>query len=283
VKTADDGVIHPAAILLGSHGASDDRDEWGTDGPADAPFIEAIRQIVERWPLPEMPIRGRGLAEVLSRADVRPDRPVARVLASLRRALLGAATKRTWGSARESRTVLTQDVVPSPSDRRAAVMRGLGAQPLLYWRPARQPRRGRAGRTRVYLDVSGSMGPYVPFLYGALVALREYVEPDIYLFSTAVSRISLRELEQGRLETTHGTEIDCVIAHALQHRVRKMLIVTDGYVGEPTAARVEAIRRSGLDIRVALTPEGWRPDLETITARLDELPALTPQPDGRAS
>jgi hypothetical protein len=162
-------------------------------------------------------------------------------------------------------------------------MRSLGAQPLLYWRPARQPRRGRAGRARVYLDVSGSMGPYVPFLYGALVALRECVERDVYLFSTAVSRMSLRDLEQGRLETTQGTDIDCVIAHALTHRVRKMLIVTDGYVGAPRTARVEAIRRSGLDIRVALTPEGWRQDLEIIAARMDELPALTPQSDRRAS
>ena len=114
LKATEDGVIHPAAILLGSHGGDGDGDEqWGTDGPVDAPFIEAIRRIVEKWPLPEVPIRGRSLAEVLSRAIVRPDRPAARVLASLRRALLGAATKRTWGAARESRTVVSSSSAPT--------------------------------------------------------------------------------------------------------------------------------------------------------------------------
>ena len=53
--------------------------------------------------------------------------------------------------------------------------------------------------------------------------------------------------------------------------------------GAPTAAQVEAIRRSGLEIRVALTPEGWRKDLETVAVRMDELPVLAPQSERRAS
>jgi uncharacterized protein with von Willebrand factor type A (vWA) domain len=135
----------------------------------------------------------------------------------------------------------------------------------------------------VYLDVSSSMAPYVPFLYGALVALRGYVEPDVFLFSTIVSRMSLRDLEQGRVDTTRGTDIGCVIEHALTHRIRKTLIVTDGYVGQPTTAHVEAVRRAGLEVRVALTPEGWRKDLETVCVRMDELPGLVPQSDRRVS
>ena len=54
------------------------------------------------------------------------------------------------------------------------------------------------------------------------------------LFSTTVTSIALKDLQRGRVDTTGGTEIRCVIEHALAHRVRKVLIVTDGYVGRPT-------------------------------------------------
>jgi hypothetical protein len=227
------------------------------------------------FPPPETPIRGRSLADELSRADVRPEQPAARVLASLRRALLGAATKRTAGAATSPRVISVLDAVPTASDRRAAVARSVGYQPLLYWRPS-SSRRGRTGHARVYIDVSGSMAQYVPFLYGALVALRGYVEREVFLFSTAVRAISLQELQQGRIDTTGGTDIQCVMAHALAQRLRRILIVTDGYVGAPAAAQAKAIRRSGLDVRVALTPGGWRNDLQTVSTRMDELPVLAP-------
>ena len=270
----DDDAIDPATVLLGSHAGEGDAG-WGTEGPVDERFIAAIREIVEKWPPPETPIRGRSLADTLSRADVRPDEPGVRVLAVLRRALLGAATKRTPGAARSWRDMSVQDAFPNASDRRAAVVRSAGFQPLLYWRSSLS-RRGRTGRARVYLDVSGSVDAYVPFLYGALVALRGYVEHEVFLFSTAVRPISLTDLQRGRVETTGGTDIRCVIDHALAHRVRKVLIVTDGYVGSPTNAHINAIRRSGLDIRVALTPEGWRKDLAAVSVRMDELPVLLP-------
>ena len=127
------------------------------------------------------------------------------------------------------------------------------------------------------------MDAYVPLLYGALVALRQHVEREVFLFSTVVSPISLQDLQRGRIETTGGTDIGCVVDHALKHRVSKVLLVTDGYVGPPTAAQRKAIHRSGLDIRVALTPEGWRKDLNAVSARIDELPVLTPASTRRAS
>jgi hypothetical protein len=51
--------------------------------------------------------------------------------------------------------------VPSASDRRAAVLRAVGVEPLFCWTPA-ETHRGRSGRARVYIDVSGSMVDYVP-------------------------------------------------------------------------------------------------------------------------
>ena len=60
--------------LLGSHGGREG--EWGTEGPADPSVVDAIRRIVEKWPPPEKPIRGRSLADVLKGeiVDARPGR-----------------------------------------------------------------------------------------------------------------------------------------------------------------------------------------------------------------
>ncbi len=242
------------------------------EGHVDPEFVRAIRSIVEKWPAPEDPVRGRSLEDILKRADVRPAPPARRVLAALRDALLGAATRRVPGPSRESRPVPTLVAVPDASDRRANIIRHAGVEPLLYAHTSHDTRRGRSGRTRVYLDVSGSMDPYLPYLYGALSSLRAHVEPDVCLFSTEVHEVPLREVIRGRVATTGGTDIACVVRHALAHRRRKILVITDGYVG----ALGEGDRRSlgGVEVRVVLTPNGWRKDLETVAARITALPQL---------
>jgi hypothetical protein len=259
------------AVLLGNHGA-DDGSDWGTEGLVDAGFVQAIRDIVEKWPPPEHPVRGRSLAEVLARRDVAARDPAGRVLTALRRALLGAATRRTPGGAIAPRAAHVRGAVPS-ADRHASVLRASGCVPLLF-RKEHRSRRGRTGRAQVYLDVSGSMDPYLPFLYRAFTALRQYLEPRVHLFSTEVRAIGLRDLQAGRVVTTGGTDIACVVESALRSRARKLLVVTDGYVGRPADAQASALRQARIDIRVALTPDGWRGDLEALAARLDVLPAL---------
>src|SRR4029077_13441417 len=152
--TAGGGAIPDAAVLLGDH-AGPDEDVWGTDGPLHPESFDAIRTIVEKWPPPERPVRGRSLSDALAQATVDVSSPAVDVLRTLRRALLGAAQKRFSGGAPASRAIRVQDAVPHASDRVAAVARACGNVPLLYWR--RSARRGaRSGRARVYIDVSRS-------------------------------------------------------------------------------------------------------------------------------
>lgn len=273
VQTASSG--HPAqdgdVVLLGDHESDGD---WGTAGPTDPGVIDAIRKIVEKWPPPETPITGRSLADVLERAAARLKRPAPSVLAVLRRALLGAAQNKHLGAAANPRQVRLQGAIPSASDRRAAVLRSTGIDPLLYWRSGTLPRGARSGRTQIYLDVSGSMDRYIPFLYGGLTALRQYIEPAVLLFSTQVREIRLEDLQRGHVHTTGGTDLGCVITDVLRRRQRKALLITDGYVGPPTPAQVDQLRRARCEIRVLLTKGGWRKDLKGIAARIDELPEV---------
>ena len=63
------------------------------------------------------------------------------------------------------------------------------------------------------------------------------------------------------------------LEHALDVRARRVLLVTDGYVGAASDELARAVARRGLEVRVLLTPGGWRRDLAPLAARIEELPA----------
>ena len=262
----------PLDVLLGSHGQADGG--WGTEGPADPAVVDAIRRIVEKWPPPENPVRGRSLADVLKAGTVAPAFDVdPGVLAATRRALLGAADRGRSDARRVEGPRPALVPLPDPGDRRAAVVRSLGATPLLYRSTLLDPRGRGDGAAHVYLDVSGSMDPWLEDLYGALGALRRHIARDVHLFSTRVETVPLRALLEGRRPTTGGTELACALDHALARRARRVLVVTDGYVGTPSAEIVRSVERAGLEVRALLTPGGWRRDLVPLAVRIEELPA----------
>ncbi len=257
--------------LLGSHGA--DLDNWGTGGEASPEFIEAVRAIVEKWPPPEMPIRGRSLADVLKLSAVQPTSLQQRVLDAVRTALCAAASRpgrpRMAGESRR----IVDTPLPELRDRKANVLRAAGRAPLLNAGELTMRRRA-GGRAEVYLDVSGSVAGMLPALYGALRTLRAYVADRVHLFSTELATLDQHRICAGEMKTTGGTDIQCVLRHITDERPPKALIITDGYVGQAPRGLVDRASRACGDIRVLLTPGGWRRDLEAIASRIDELPDL---------
>jgi hypothetical protein len=163
------------------------------------------------------------------------------------------------------------------------VARLAGSPPLLWAGEVESPRAKSAGRAVVYLDVSGSMDPYLPLLYGALTRLKERVDPQVRAFSTQVAVVRVEALARGKVPSTGGTDAACVFEHALAAGARKILVVTDGYVGPPKAAMTERIRKARLDVRVLLTPNGWRPDLAGIASRFVPLPELSDSSQRRSA
>jgi hypothetical protein len=227
---------------------------------------------VERWPQPPDPIAGRSLADILKNEGVQPrHRPGNR--AALRRLLRRVGGTDTPGGVNRAcvddpAAILT----PIPTcERRAVVLRALGAPPLLYGSMLPLPRRRPVGeRVHVYLDVSGSIGKLKGDLYGAVLDCRDLVHPAVHLFSTAVVDVSLEDLRRGRCETTRGTAIDCVAEHVRLHRVRRAVLITDGYVGKPAGNDRETLHLARLG--VALTPNNpTRADLEEVADFWEQL------------
>lgn len=259
--------------LLGNHGDEAD-DEWGTGGPLDPEVVAAVRKIVEKWPQPPDPRRGRSLEDLLKETSAPAATPGARVLAAMRSALLAASHGTSRSRFRQAGPVASLVPFPVAQDRRANVARLSGVEPLLFAGELVSTRARGAGRTVVYLDVSGSMDSFLPYLYGALVRLADLVEPRVHCFSTKLVTVPFREIAEGRRRSTGGTDGACALEHALKQRARRVLLLTDGYVGPVRPALERGLRASRLDVRVLLTPGGWRRDLEPVASVFRELPEL---------
>jgi hypothetical protein len=120
------------------------------------------------------------------------------------------------------------------------------------------------------------MDPFLPYLRAALSRLASRVEPRLGLFSTRVAVARLDDLVRGKVPTTGGTDVACLLEHVLASGARRVLVITDGYVGEPQPDLAGRVRKARVDLRVVLTPEGWTRDLAPLASRLVTLPHLAP-------
>jgi hypothetical protein len=246
--------------LIGNHvyDKTDGLPAGETETELEGLVFDMVRTIVEHWPQPPDPVQGRSWDELLRFERVRP-RPSNRgILRSLIRKVAGnrgVNLAKGYGvSAVTSATpILT-------GDRRSVVLRALKTPQLLYRTELTARARERCDRVHVYVDVSGSIGNLKGALYGAVLDCLDVVHPIVHLFSTKVHDISFAGLRTGECRTTNGTSIECVATHIRSCRVRRAVLLTDGYVGRPGAIAAKTL--GGSRLGVALTPGGTRKDLE---------------------
>jgi hypothetical protein len=236
--------------LLGNH---------ADDAPAELhpEAMREVREIVARWPIVERR-SGRDQGGELREERIPLGCRRRQAVAVLRRALARAAGTGEAGLA--PRVGLRERVTLSPvdlgGDRRAAVQRAAGHEPLFFASTATHRAAASAERVRVYLDVSGSMEAVMPPLYAALAGCLDQVEPIVWGFSTQVAPLTHAQLRRGVRLTTGGTDIDAVTTHLLAHRARRALVVTDGWVGAIPADHLARMRRDGVRLVAAVTDGG---------------------------
>ena len=232
--------------LLGDHDSS-------AHGQATASanvLAGAVGDIVRHWPSPPQPLRGISMTELLRDSRLRVMRAPSR--RRQLRELIGKVAGAS-GMGRGARRPMPAEIQiesPMPSaDRRTMVSRALGATPLLYRAavPSRQPVPAQE-RVHIYLDVSGSMEGIKGALYGAVLDCEALVHPQVHLFSTEVAEVSAAQLRAGICKSTGGTDIRCVTRHMVRHRVRRAVLLTDGYVGAADAAGQKALDRARIGV-----------------------------------
>jgi len=108
------------------------------------------------------------------------------------------------------------------------------------------------GKVNIYIDVSGSVGGYLEAIYKLACNCRDYINDKLYLFSNKIVAISKEELVEGKVFSTGGTDA-CAFAHALEHDINKMMIVTDGYFNISTELQ-NKIKKANMKVLAAYTP-----------------------------
>ncbi len=256
--------------LLGGHSQD------GTpDGPLEqhSPLLfDVVRGIVEQWPQPPDPIRGRSLADVLKETHVSARRePSSRAI--LRKLIRKVAGFHSTGAVRQVQNAAVTVSTPLPSvDRRSIVLHALGYDALLHAGQTRMRRLVRSGeRVHVYLDVSGSMDLVKSALYAAVLDCEKLVHPTVHLFSSKVADISLAELRRGVCKSTGGTDIACVAEHMAANRVRRALMITDGWVGAPRGRHQSTLAQ----VKLAVAFLGTNPNATDLKSVLDHSAALS--------
>ena len=274
-----DGCWAIAPMLIGEHGEHGDDETRLLD---DDLFGEIVRKIVSAWPPPPVPLSGRDSGGAVhdwqsAFADPPPDarRAFARVLRQVLGPVRGLLDRRARVVDADG---LTVGVVPSAGDRQHTARVRLGLAPTLWNERRPAPRRGAVpiAQAHVYVDVSGSMQELLPHIASLLLPYVASRQAALFQFSTAVVPLPLAALRAGKLQTTGGTGIDCVLEHALaDRRVGRALVLTDGYTGTPRDDLARRVRERGLRLAVVLPAESaWTKDLAGIATTLTTLPPL---------
>jgi len=149
-----------------------------------------------------------------------------------------------------TRIMPEQSIIPWPG-RRENLWLANGLLPVFY-KPPVMLKDLEYLRPHLYLDVSASTKEFQPIIYGLIAHCGDIIGQPIYLFSNKVFEISLKDLRQGKIITTGGTDYDCVIEHALKNHFKKIIIVTDGYA-ELRPENQAKIKQQNLKIYLILT------------------------------
>jgi len=122
---------------------------------------------------------------------------------------------------------LTVSPIPITPSKRDLVLLAAEHTPFHFHNQMQRPRIVDKGLA-IYLDVSGSVQEHLPKIVGILQSLRTNLT-SIYLFSNQVVEVPFADLLKGHIETTYGTDFDCVAESILNRDFDKAIVITDGY------------------------------------------------------
>ena len=261
--------------LLGDHGEHDDGDlgrapGHGLDPMSDPLLGEVLRRVTESWPAPPAGLpgeeerqRGRGRGGALGNGWV-SRRPIVRSARSvfadaLRRAVEPNRSGLVERARHLDRITVGPGPLPNASDRTLVARRRLVGAAVLPNQQVTMPTRRPdvPQRALVYLDVSGSMNDVLPELVDLLADPARRGLITVRQFSTEVAPISPADLARGRIDTTGGTDIVCVLDDALARPERRILLVTDGAVGVPRPDQLARMQERGVRAFAVVPFDGW--------------------------
>jgi len=148
---------------------------------------------------------------------------------SIRRVLLRKfATKRKVDRFKELFCARRMSVSPLPlhPSKRDLVLLASGIYPFHFHNQILAPGMRDRGLA-IYLDVSGSVNQHLPKILGTLRSLRSEIT-TVFQFSNKVVETSFDSMLKGQVQTTYGTDFNCIACSILDRGFDKAVLITDG-------------------------------------------------------
>ena len=124
------------------------------------------------------------------------------------------------------RRIATSPIPIYPS-KRDIILLAAGIYPCHFHNKIHNPKKVYKGLA-IYLDVSGSVNQYLPKIIGILNNLQREIT-TIFQFSNKVVETQFEMLLNGRIQTTYGTDFNCIVQSIIEKDFDKAIIITDGY------------------------------------------------------
>jgi hypothetical protein len=167
-------------------------------------------------------------------------------------------------------------VLPNPRDRLHTARQQLGLSTLLCQQPVVFPVRTKEqARARLYLDVSASMSTLLPDLLSTIIPYARRKVMQVFQFSTVILPLRLVDLLRGDLESSGGTDINCVLEHLVGDQFPRAVILTDGFTGTAMGKLVRSIQEKHIQVHIVL-PHGssCHGGIEEFAASVTVLPVI---------
>jgi hypothetical protein len=211
-------------LLLGSHGTAGSKGD-GREGIPVATIQGISRDFLQKLPGAS---NGAGCWDHLKDLLVE----VLKTKKTIRQSLLtGYTTRRKLEGFFDEGQRMRRITSPFPINpsRRDLVLLSAGVWPGFFRN--RQPDIVQKPKgIAIFLDVSGSVNDYLPEIIGILSGFRDRIR-TVHLFSNSVVEVSFGALCQGKVQTTYGTDFDCIAKTILEKEYERAVVITDGYGG----------------------------------------------------
>jgi len=253
-------------ILIGDHS------EDGDENPS-SQIIDAIAKIVAKWPAMDK-TQGRDMGMNAAMQEILLEAPNKKIANIIQKAIRYAALTNE-GTVNRKALIESDTMFPYPTlpDRKATVMKSIGQSTLFYKGRIERMINKPVGRAHLYLDVSGSMDMILEKIFSGLLPIRQLIHPIVHNFSTEIYDYPLNKIFKGQYKSTFGTDINCVLEHIIKNKVKKPVIITDGYVGEPSQLLISKLPRKIKFVKV-ITEDGFEHEMQSLSGPVFLLPSI---------
>lgn len=162
----------------------------------------------------------------------------------------------------------TPTVRPNFRDKRAVALYSRGIWPVFFENNIEDPK----GLCHIYIDDSGSQFDVIGFVVRLFSTMKDYLCNDVHFFSESIWTINKLKLKSDmEVETTGGTDMNCVIEHALKNKIQKCLVITDGY-GPLSDDNALLAKRAGQKYLIGFTEDHYGSGFDAVEWKHFEIP-----------